>query len=197
MIAEHVKIIQNSYRDYEIAFANSLSIYCDQHKIDVYELINLVNDHPRAKILSPGIGVGGHCLPVDPLFILEQNDFEPIKLARRINDEKTLYAVRKILDLKHKEVIICGATYKPNSDDFRHSPSLIVAKKLREQGVNVCFWEPNINERVIDGFTNCNLKELESKDFLFVIAQKHDYFQSNITIFKNKKVLDFVGLISG
>jgi UDP-N-acetyl-D-mannosaminuronic acid dehydrogenase len=65
-IAEHVKIMQNSYRDYEIAFANSLSIYCDEQNIDVFELIDLVNDHPRAKILSPGVGVGGHCLPIDP-----------------------------------------------------------------------------------------------------------------------------------
>ena len=195
VIAEHVKIIQNSYRDYEIAFANSLSIYCDQHKINVHELINLVNDHPRANVLSPGIGVGGHCLPVDPLFILEQSDFEPIKLARKINDEKTAYVAKKILDLKYKKVIICGATYKPNSDDIRHSPGLTVARKLKEKGVEVCFCEPNISESYIEGFINYSLKELESDDSLFVIAQKHDCFQNKISFFKTKKVLDFVGLL--
>jgi UDP-N-acetyl-D-mannosaminuronic acid dehydrogenase len=195
IVAEHVKIIQNSYRDYEIAFANSLSIYCDEHNMNVHELISLANDHPRAKILSPGIGVGGHCLPVDPLFILEQSDFEPIKLSRKINEEKTDYAIKKILESQSKSVIIFGATYKANSDDIRHSPSLIVAKKLNQNGMNVFFCEPNIKEEEIEGFINYEFKDASEQKCLLVIAQKHDLFYQKRNLFNNKNVIDFVGLL--
>ncbi|MBU1144226.1 MAG: nucleotide sugar dehydrogenase [Firmicutes bacterium] len=195
LIAEHVKIMQNAYRDYEIAFANALSIYCDEQSMNVFELIELINDHPRAKVLSPGIGVGGHCLPIDPLFILEQNEFEPIRLARKINDQKTNYALKKILDLGVKDVIIFGATYKPNSDDIRHSPSITLAKDLKQCGVNVSFCEPNIKEDYIEGFANIRFQEAIVSKWLIVIAQKHNYFYDNKTRFESKNLLDFVGLL--
>jgi len=195
LVAEHVKIFQNAYRDYEIAFANSLSIYCDQHNMDVFELINLANQHPRANILAPGVGVGGHCLPIDPLFILEHSDFEPIKLARKINDEKTDYVAEKILSLKPHNVIIFGVTYKPDSDDTRYSPSILIAKKLKTSGVNVYFCEPNIKENTIEGFTNLSFKDSIEKKYLIVLAQKHQYFIDNKRFFLNKKFIDFVGII--
>lgn len=196
LIAEHVKIMQNAYRDYEIAFANALSIYCDEQSMNVFELIELINDHPRANVLSPGIGVGGHCLPIDPLFILEQNEFEPIRLARKINDQKTSYALKKILDLGVKDVIIFGATYKPNSDDLRHSPSITLAKDLKKYGVNVSFCEPNITEDNIEGFANFSFQEAMLNNWLFVIAQKHDYFYDNKICFERENGLDFVGLLA-
>lgn len=194
-IAEHVKIMQNAYRDYEIAFANAFSIYCDEQGMNTYELIELINDHPRARILTPGIGVGGHCLPIDPLFILEQSEFEPIRLARKINDHKTDYVVEKIFEYNIKDVIIFGATYKPDSDDIRHSPSLIVAKQLKKHGVNVDFCEPNIDEEKIEGYTNFSFKVALNQKYLNVIAQKHNYFSENKKLFENEIVLDFVGLL--
>jgi len=196
IMAEHIKIMQNAYRDYEIAFANALSMYCDEHGMNTYELIELINDHPRAKILSPGIGVGGHCLPIDPLFILEQSEFEPIRLARKINNQKTEYAIQKILESNSGDVIIFGATYKPNSDDTRHSPSLIIAKELIKQGVNVYFCDPNIEEDQIEGFTNFSFREALRQKYLNVIAQKHNHFCENKTLFENERVLDFVGLLT-
>ena len=195
LFAEHVKIFQNAYRDYEIAFANALSVYCDNHNLDVFELINLINKHPRANVLTPGVGVGGHCLPIDPLFILETSDFEPIKLARKINNEKSDYVADKILSTNLDSVIIFGTTYKPDSDDIRHSPSILIAKKLKAKGLNVFFCEPNINDDIIEGFANLSFKDSIEKNILIVLAQKHQYFIDNKRFFLNKKMIDFVGII--
>jgi len=194
IVAEHVKIMQNSYRDYEIAFANALSIYCDEHKMDVFELINLINQHPRAKILSPGVGVGGHCLPVDPLFITEHFIFEPISFSRKTNDEKTIYAAKKIMSYSPSSVVIFGASYKPNSDDIRHSPSIRIAQYLRSKGVDVSFCEPNIIESKIEGFINHDLEIAISLKSVFVIAQKHQIFVTHKSLFEFKTTIDFVGL---
>ena len=192
-IAEHVKIIQNAYRDYEIAFANSLSIYCDKMSMNVNDLIRLVNEHPRANILKPGIGVGGHCLPVDPYFIIEQEPFEPITFSRKINEYKTQYVANKIIDLEPREVIILGATYKVDSDDIRLSPSILLAELLKKNSIIVHFCEPNIDERFIaNGFLNLSIDEALEKDSLFIYAQNHFQFNDHKERLTCKKILYFV-----
>ena len=194
--AEHVKIMQNAYRDYEIAFANALSIYCDEHRMNVFELIGLINQHPRAKVLNPGVGVGGHCLPVDPLFIIEKSSFEPITFSRNMNNHKTDYVVEKIMNQEPKKVILFGATYKPNSDDLRHSPSIEIANQLIRNHVEVFFCEPNINQEFIYGIKNIKFDEAIKIKSLKVITQKHDVFIKGYDNFGKIDFIDFVGLDS-
>lgn len=193
-MAEHIKILQNAYRDYEIAFANSLSLYCDKHNMDVFELIGLINQHPRVHMLSPGVGVGGHCLPIDPLFIIENSEFQPISFSRKINNLKPLFVVEKIMSHHPSFVIIFGASYKPNSNDIRHSPSVNIAKQLQNLGVNVSFCEPNIPEAQIASYKNYDIDSALSLNCLVVIAQRHQCFIDKINKFDRNTTLDFVGL---
>ena len=138
--AEMVKLTENASRDVQIAFANELSLICDENEIDVWELIKLANLHPRVNILNPGPGVGGHCIAVDPWFIVSNSpkNAKIISLARQINDSKPDFIVSKVLTLvseiskgKDLPVIVCyGLTFKADIDDIRESPSLKIIEKL-------------------------------------------------------------------
>ncbi|MFA6075377.1 MAG: UDP-N-acetyl-D-mannosamine dehydrogenase [Negativicutes bacterium] len=134
--AEMCKLTENAYRDVNIAFANELSIICDEIAIDVRKLIKLANHHPRVNILSPGPGVGGHCIAVDPWFIVDKSPKSSrlIKTARQINDAKPEYIARKIAEAcqqVNNPVIAClGLAFKADVDDYRESPSLDVVKLL-------------------------------------------------------------------
>ncbi|WP_259780722.1 UDP-N-acetyl-D-mannosamine dehydrogenase [Aestuariispira ectoiniformans] len=151
--AELAKLVENSYRDVNIAFANELSIICDRFDIDVWELIDLTNRHPRVNVLNPGPGVGGHCIAVDPWFIVAQAPEESrlIRTAREVNDAKPHYMVEKILAaadrFKAPKVACMGLAYKPDIDDLRESPAvdivLDLADKLDGELIAV---EPNIRE---------------------------------------------------
>ncbi|MBS1671486.1 MAG: UDP-N-acetyl-D-mannosamine dehydrogenase [Bacteroidetes bacterium] len=152
--AEMCKLTENSYRDVNIAFANELSMICDKASIDVWELISLANHHPRVKILQPGAGVGGHCIAVDPWFIVADfpEEAKIIKAAREINDFKTQWVIEKIkntalqfeLDNKRKPVVACmGLAFKPDIDDLRESPALEVANEI-SKSLNVICVEPNV-----------------------------------------------------
>ena len=133
--AELTKLVENTFRDVNIALANELSIICDKLGINVWECIRMANHHPRVKILAPGPGVGGHCIAVDPWFIVAMapNESKLIRTAREVNDSKPHFVEEKILALaeKHKatkdEVLLLGLTYKPDVDDFRESPSMEIA----------------------------------------------------------------------
>jgi UDP-N-acetyl-D-mannosaminuronic acid dehydrogenase len=153
--AEMCKLVENSSRDVNIAFANELSMICDDAEIDVRELITLANKHPRVNILQPGCGVGGHCIAVDPWFIV--SDFPKhskiIKQARLTNVYKTEWVVEKIINSVNKFVeefnfspkIAClGLAFKPNIDDLREAPAIEIYNKLGESGLNVFAVEPNI-----------------------------------------------------
>ena len=168
--AEMAKLTENSFRDTNIAFANELSILCDNFNIDVWELIALANRHPRVNILQPGAGVGGHCIAVDPWFIVhaakEGNvDAKMIRSAREVNTYKTEWAIEKIknaanewklnqqsrhseLDSESKprepKIAVMGLAFKPNIDDLRESPALYIAKRLTDELDNVVCVEPNI-----------------------------------------------------
>jgi UDP-N-acetyl-D-mannosaminuronic acid dehydrogenase len=138
--AEMCKLTENSFRDVNIAFANELSIICDKLGIDVWELIRLANRHPRVKILQPGAGVGGHCIAVDPWFIVAGNPKEArlIRTAREVNDSKPHWVVHKVHEAiatsgraaSDLTIALMGLAFKPNIDDLRESPALDVAKTL-------------------------------------------------------------------
>ena len=135
------KLTENASRDVQIAFANELSLICDKADIDVWELISLANKHPRVNILQPGCGVGGHCIAVDPYFIISNFPLESkmIGAAREINNYKAIWCVEKIqniimkfeIEKKRKPIIaLCGLSFKPDIDDLRESPALHIAYKL-------------------------------------------------------------------
>ena len=160
--AEMAKLTENASRDVSIAFANELSIICDKVDIDVWELIGLANRHPRVNILKPGPGVGGHCIAVDPWFIVSNSPDESrlIRTARRVNDSKPKWVIEKVKSaiaqflLTHPDkramdvTIACfGLTFKPNIDDLRQSPALAIAQSLAKLGVcKVLAVEPNVSD---------------------------------------------------
>lgn len=180
--AEMCKLVENSYRDVNIAFANELSIICDELEIDVKELISLANRHPRVNILSPGVGVGGHCLAVDPYFIVGEfkDEAKLIDTARKVNTFKPHYIAKKIEALvggnKNKRITILGMSYKPDIDDFRESPSIVLAEDLSSKGYKVRGCDPNTDEEKLYGIEMISLDEsLKSSDIL-VLAQPHREF---------------------
>ena len=156
--AEMCKLVENSSRDVSIAFANELSMICDKAGINVWELINLANKHPRVNILQPGTGVGGHCIAVDPWFIVSEFEKEAviIRNAREINNYKTEWVIEKIkstalqfeLDNNKKPTIaLMGMAFKPDIDDLRESPALQVADTLLDEGkFDLLLVEPNLEE---------------------------------------------------
>ncbi len=201
--AEMCKLVENSYRDVNIAFANELSIISDKIGINVFELIELANKHPRVNILRAG--VGGHCLAVDPWFIVEKFPEEAniIRTARETNDNKPHWVVEKVekeikekYPSKEKEITIgiLGLSYKANIDDLRESPSIEIAISLKEKGYNVVGCEPNVLKEEIKGIKNLSLKDtLERSDYL-VLTLAHDEFKEHIDSIMNKNVLNVVGL---
>src|SRR5690606_28500817 len=160
--AEMAKLAENSFRDVNIAFANELSVICDELGIDVWELVALANRHPRVNILRPGPGVGGHSIAVDPWFIVSRSPEQArlIRTAREINDAKPRWVVEKakaavggILeahpDRSARQVTVAcyGLAYKPDIDDLRESPAVAIAQALgREHPGRVLAVEPNISE---------------------------------------------------
>jgi UDP-N-acetyl-D-mannosaminuronic acid dehydrogenase len=147
--AEFVKVIENTYRDINIAFANELAIFCEEIDIDVWRAIELANNHPRVQILKPGPGVGGHCIPIDPRFLADQNPFatELIQASRRVNERMPNLIARRIGALLgdadgQKKVALLGASYKANVDDVRESPAVRLRTLLEERGYRTATFDP-------------------------------------------------------
>tara|TARA_B100001142_G_C14265517_1_gene628773 strand:- start:9 stop:1214 length:1206 start_codon:yes stop_codon:yes gene_type:complete len=200
--AEMCKLVENSSRDVQIAFANELSVICDKAKINVWELISLANKHPRVNILQPGTGVGGHCIAVDPWFIV--SDFEKdaviIKSAREINNYKTEWVIEKIrstalqfeIDNKRKPIIaLMGLSFKPDIDDLRESPALLVVDTLiADVKYDLVLVEPNLAESEGYDLTDYQkLKELEIDIVTYLVAHKEFRNYNN-----NAIELDFCGV---
>lgn len=149
--AELVKLMENTYRDVNIALANELSAVAEALGIDGQEAIHLANKHPRVAILSPGIGVGGHCIPIDPWFIKEVDPANSrlIFTSRLINDEMPARIAarirRRVRDVQLPRLVVIGAAYKPNVDDPRESPAIEIVNLLREDGYDVAHYDPMID----------------------------------------------------
>lgn len=200
--AEMCKLVENSSRDVQIAFANELSMICDKANINVWELIRLANKHPRVNILQPGTGVGGHCIAVDPWFIVSEfpQESKIIRSAREINNFKTEWAIEKVKNaaLQFKiangrdAIIACmGLAFKPNIDDLRESPALHVAEQLETDGFKVLFVEPNLNSH--DQFKLTSLTEAKNTCDIMVFLVAHKEFKGlNGEI--QMQVLDFCGV---
>ena len=202
--AELCKLAENTFRDINIAYANQLSMLCEKAGIDVFRLIQLANKHPRVSILTPGLGVGGHCLAVDPWFIVEkyQEDASLIRTAREINERKPFWVkdqIRKELggDLT-KKIGILGMAYKPNIDDMRESPSLALAGALVSEGYQVFGCEPNSRSSEISGIPLLSLEALLNQCDYLVIALAHDEFQDEAVRerIREKPHYDCIGFLS-
>ncbi|WP_118976668.1 UDP-N-acetyl-D-mannosamine dehydrogenase [Taibaiella koreensis] len=203
--AELCKLVENSYRDVNIAFANELSMICETAGINVWDLITLANRHPRVNILKPGPGVGGHCIAVDPWFIVSAYPEQAriIKAAREINDYKTEWVIERIkneassfeLAIKRKPVIAClGLAFKPNIDDLRESPALEIYKALKQTEFKILPIEPNISSMDNDELYT---KEhaIEHADILcFLVAHKEFNNLLNGKNLSLKTVLNFTGV---
>jgi UDP-N-acetyl-D-mannosaminuronic acid dehydrogenase len=148
--AELVKLVENAYRDVNIAFANELSLICDQLGLNVWSVIELANRHPRVSILQPGAGVGGHCIAVDPWFIIASAPQRArlIRAAREVNDGKPAFVVQQIREraerFKRPVVACLGLTYKPDVDDVRESPAIEIVAQLARGGERVLVADPNL-----------------------------------------------------
>ena len=202
--AEMSKLVENSYRDVNIAFANELSSISQSLDINEWELINLANKHPRVNILNPGPGVGGHCIAIDPWFIVHKSPdkAEIIKKARKIN-EKRPYEVSKIIldnifQNSFNSIGFFGISYKPDIDDLRESPSIEVIKEIsKNSDCDLYVIEPNINHLPEDIE---NISELISYnhailncDLIVILVNHKEFLNLNFNDLKTK-VLDFSGL---
>ncbi len=186
--AEMAKLTENASRDSQIAFANELSMICDKQGIDVWELISLANRHPRVNILQPGAGVGGHCIAVDPWFIVNQNPSEAklINQARLTNDFKPDWVIQKIeaavKGVESPTIACLGLAFKPDIDDLRESPALQITEKLAAKGYNILAVEPNVHvlpstlER-IGGVMLVSLEvALEKADIISVLVGHKEFY---------------------
>ena len=197
--AEMCKLVENSSRDVQIAFANELSLVCDKADINVWELIKLANKHPRVNILQPGCGVGGHYIAVDPYFIVSDfsQESKMIAMAREVNNFKPEWCIEKIknaqleFELKNKikpKTAVLGLAFKPNIDDLRESPALYIAKEIYKSPQKCMIVEPNIS--VHDFFDLTNLKQAIKLCDIIVVLVKHDEFKS-LLLNENQLLIDF------
>ena len=202
--AEMCKLAENSYRDLNVAFANELSMICDKQGINVWNLIKLANKHPRVNILQPGTGVGGHCIAVDPWFIISQ-DMENTKLirsAREVNNYKTKWVIEKIKNNatkyfsktgKRQKIACLGLAFKPDIDDLRESKALEVAETLLSEGYEINAVEPNIQSH--KNFSLLNLSDaIEQSDIICVLVRHREFLNFEIKKKLQKhNTLDFCG----
>lgn len=202
--AEMCKLIENSSRDVQIAFANELSLICDKAGINVWKLIELANKHPRVNILQPGSGVGGHCIAVDPYFITADFPMESriIGKAREINNHKAFWCAEKTQNaIKQFEidngrepvVALMGLAFKPNIDDLRESPAKYIVTKVMQGDHNSDYLivEPNISEHKV--FKLTEYKEAYEKANIVVFLVAHNEFRDLIWR-DDKVILDFCGI---
>jgi UDP-N-acetyl-D-mannosaminuronic acid dehydrogenase len=208
--AELSKLVENSYRDVNIAFANELSLICDKLGINVWELIKLANHHPRVNILQPGPGVGGHCIAVDPWFIVNSapNEAKLIHAARLVNDNKPSFILEKVMqaaeliDIEQSKLTIAclGLSFKPNIDDLRESPALEISRLISLMGFEkLLVVEPNINE--LPGSFNKKLTELvgleeaiKSADIVVLLVDHSQFKEMDLRLLLGKKVVDTRGI---
>jgi UDP-N-acetyl-D-mannosaminuronic acid dehydrogenase len=192
--AEMAKLTENASRDVSIAFANELSLICDETEIDVWELISLANRHPRVNILQPGPGVGGHCIAVDPWFIVSRSPDSArlIKIAREVNDSKPAWVIMKVklavadylaenttMSLSDVKIACYGLVFKPDIDDLRESPALNIARELTSlYGKSLKCVEPNIDgSKQVEGINLTNFSQAYKSSQIHVLLVDHKEFK--------------------
>ncbi|WP_228237598.1 UDP-N-acetyl-D-mannosamine dehydrogenase [Allomuricauda sp. M10] len=203
--AEMCKLVENSSRDVQIAFANELSLICDKADINVWELIKLANKHPRVNILQPGCGVGGHCIAVDPYFIVSDYPMESkiIGTAREINNYKSFWCAEKVQSEKLKfelekgykpKVALMGLAFKPNIDDLRESPAKYIVQKVLQNTNNEEYYivEPNIESHNVFKLTDYKTAFENADIVVYLVA--HNEFKG-LPRDTSKKILDFCGIL--
>jgi len=213
--AEMCKLTENSFRDVNIAFANELSVICDKLDINVWELIRLANRHPRVNILQPGAGVGGHCIAVDPWFIVDSapDESKIIRTAREVNDHKPQWILERVKSavtdvlsahpnktLADVKVACLGLAFKPDIDDLRESPALAIAKEVAGLGCDMLPVEPNIEEPSehpsLGQLKLASLDTALSQADVVVVLVKHRSFVDSVDqIAGHTKLIDAVGLV--
>jgi UDP-N-acetyl-D-mannosaminuronic acid dehydrogenase len=205
--AEMAKLTENSFRDVNIAFANELSLICDKLKINVWELIRLANRHPRVNILNPGPGVGGHCIAVDPWFIVSScpDEARLIRTAREVNDHKPHYVidqVKEAADQFKKPVIAClGLAFKADIDDLRESPALDITQALAELNIGqVIAVEPNIIKlpaKLQQAHVSLQTlsEALEVANVVVVLVDHVEFKEADKTQMAKKVVIDTRGIL--
>jgi UDP-N-acetyl-D-mannosaminuronic acid dehydrogenase len=204
--AEMCKLTENSFRDVNIAFANELSMICAKEGINVWRLIQLANRHPRVNVLQPSAGVGGHCIAVDPWFIVarDHENTRLIRSAREINNFKTTWAIDQIkiaaenasAHIGRKPKVAClGLAFKPDIDDLRESPSVHIAESLIRQGYDVMAVEPNIDKH--ESVTLATLEAALAQADVIAVLVKHRQFANDLvrTQLQTTNALDFCGLL--
>jgi len=202
--AEMCKLVENSSRDVQIAFANELSFICDKANINVWELIELANKHPRVNILQPGCGVGGHCIAVDPYFIVADYPMESqiIGKAREINNYKSFWCAEKVqtakleFELKNgrkPSIALMGLAFKPNIDDLRESPAKYIVQRVLQNTNNEEYYivEPNIKTHKVFKLTNF-IDAVEKADIIVYLVAHKEF--KTIEVDADKIVLDFCGI---
>ncbi len=205
--AEMAKLTENSFRDVNIAFANELSLICDKEGINVWDLIQLANHHPRVNILQPGTGVGGHCIAVDPWFIVARDaaNARMIRTAREVNNHKTEWVIEKIklaaadanarTGLKPK-IACLGLAFKPDIDDLRESPALEVAEALLVQGYDVVAVEPNIDDHASLPLLSLKAATKEA-DVIAVLVKHREFMQPDVrSNLSDLGAIDFCGALA-
>ncbi len=192
--AEMAKLTENSSRDVSIAFANELSLICDEEGINVWELISLANRHPRVNILKPGPGVGGHCIAVDPWFIVARSPeyAKLIKTARLVNDAKPDWVIEKVKSraekFKHPVIGCLGLAFKADVDDLRESPSVDIVRKLIKENVGeILVSEPNLESHNEFDLISCD--EVIKRADIILLLVDHKEYKGIKTLELNEKVL--------
>lgn len=205
-IAELVKLIENAFRDVNIAFANELSILCDRLHLDVWEAISLANRHPRVNILNPGAGVGGHCIAVDPWFLISACPERTALMtaARRVNDGKPEYLLaqlRQQMERFKRPIVAClGLSYKPEVDDLRESPALYIAQSLAKDQTDLLIVEPHIEglpEKLanLSNVRKVGIEEaIAQADIIALLVGHQAFSEVPRGVLLGKVVLDAVGL---
>ncbi|WP_338667728.1 UDP-N-acetyl-D-mannosamine dehydrogenase [Pseudodesulfovibrio methanolicus] len=202
--AEMAKLTENAYRDVNIAFANELSMICKDSGIDPWELISLANRHPRVNILQPSPGVGGHCIALDPWFIVDQAPARAllIRTARQVNIEKENFVFEEILGVLagriNCTIAVWGLAYKPNIDDLRESPALSIARRLvAQKGLRVLVVEPNAeSDFVMEGGEMVSLElSLEQADVIAILVGHDQFKQVSSDRLEAVTVMDFVNAL--
>jgi UDP-N-acetyl-D-mannosaminuronic acid dehydrogenase len=203
--AELVKLAENAYRDTNIAFANEMSLVCDELNIDIWDMIDLANLHPRVNILQPGPGVGGHCIAVDPWFIVHSAPEQTplIQAARQVNNSKPDWVIKQTLKLTNPlSTIAClGLSYKSDIDDLRESPAIRIVKKLAiEHPGQILVVEPNISELPLHLKTEDNIKyclyddAIKQAETVIVLTDHKEFKNIDRGQLANKKIIDTRGI---